>query len=111
MGYKRYTAEYKTKVVLEVLREEKPLGEIASGYGLNPNMVRNWKTEFLTKASSVFENPEKEAKKAKRKEEALEKKNAQMLRTIGQLTLERDFLQECFRQSGKPIPRLDSEGV
>ena len=111
MGYKRYTAEYKTKVVLEVLREEKPLGEIASGYGLNPNMVRNWKTEFLTKASSVFENPEKEAKKAKRKEETLEKKNAQMLRTIGQLTLERDFLQECFRQSGKPIPRLDSEGV
>ena len=111
MGYKRYTSEYKTKVVLEVLREEKPLGEIASGYGLNPNMVRNWKTEFLTKASSVFENSEKEAKKEKRKEEALEKKNAQMLRTIGQLTLERDFLQECFRQSGKPVPRLDSEGV
>ncbi|MBQ9346426.1 MAG: transposase, partial [Oscillibacter sp.] len=45
MGYKSYTAEYKTKVVLEVLREEKPLGEIASGYGLNPNMVRNWKAD------------------------------------------------------------------
>lgn len=111
MGYKSYTAEYKTKVVLEVLREEKPLGEIASGYELNPNMVRNWKTEFLAKASSVFENPEKAAKKAKRKEEALEKRNAQMLKTIGQLTLERDFLQECFRQSGKPVPRLDTEGV
>ena len=49
MGYKSYTAEYKTKVVLEVLREEKPLGEIASGYGLNPNMVRNWKTDFLAR--------------------------------------------------------------
>ena len=70
MGYKSYTAEYKTKVVLEVLREEKPLGETASSYGLNPNMVRNWKTDFLAKASSVFENPEKAAKKAKRKEEA-----------------------------------------
>ena len=78
---------------------------------LNPNMVRNWKADFLAKASSVFENPEKAAKKAKRKEEALEKKNAQMLKTIGQLTLERDFLQECFRQSGKPVPRLDTEGV
>lgn len=111
MGYKNYTAEYKAKVVLEVLREEKPLGEIASGYGLNPNMVRNWKSDFVDKASSIFENPEKEAKKAKRKEEALEKKNAQMLKTIGQLTLERDFLQECFRQSGKPVPRFDSEGV
>ena len=74
-------------------------------------MVRNWKSDFVDKASSIFENPEKEAKKAKRKEEALEKKNAQMLKTIGQLTLERDFLQECFRQSGKPVPRFDSEGV
>lgn len=111
MGYKSYTAEYKAKVVLEVLREEKSLGEIASGYGLNPNMVRNWKADFLAKASSIFENPERETKKSKRKEEALEKKNAQMLKTIGQLTLERDFLQECFRQSGKPVPRLDSDGI
>lgn len=54
MGYKSYTAEYKAKVVLEVLREEKPLGEIASGYGLNPNMVRNWKSDFVDKASSIF---------------------------------------------------------
>ena len=93
------------------VQDEGSLGEIASGYGLNPNMVRNWKTDFLAKASSVFENPEKAAKKAKRKEDALEKRNAQMLKTIGQLTLERDYLQECFRQSGKPVPRLDSEGV
>ena len=28
-----------------------------------------------------------------------------MLKTIGQLTLERDFLQDCFRQQGHPVPR------
>lgn len=31
---------------------------------------------------------------------------SQMLRTIGQLTLERDFLQDCFRQAGEAIPRI-----
>ena len=41
-----------------------------------------------------------------RKEDDLKKKNDQMLRTIGQLTLERDFLQDCFRQAGEAIPRI-----
>jgi putative transposase len=32
-----------------------------------------------------------------------------MLKTIGQLTLERNFLQDCFRQVGMPIPELGEE--
>ena len=111
MAYKQYNAQFKTDVVLEVLREEKELGEIAAHYNLNPNMVRNWKAEFLNKASSIFEGVQKQAKEAKRKEEALEKKNEQMLKTIGQLTLERDFLQDCFRQRGYAIPRFDTQGL
>ena len=79
-----YTPAFKTKIVLEVLREEKELGEIAAEHSLNPNMVRNWKREFLENAETVFENPKKLEKKAKRKEAALEKKNNQMLKTIGQ---------------------------
>jgi transposase-like protein len=104
-----YTASFKTKIVLEVLREEKELGEIAAEHNLNPNMVRNWKREFLENAETVFENPKKLEREAKRKEAALEKKNNQMLKTIGQLTLERDFLQDCFRRTGQEIPRFDSE--
>ena len=111
MAYKHYTPDFKAKIVLQVLQGEKELGEIASENSLNPNMVRNWKTEFLSKASSIFENKDKAEKEAKRKEEVLEKKNQQMLKTIGQLTLERDFLQDCFRQQGHPVPRLDPEGV
>lgn len=104
-----YTAAFKTKIVLEVLREERELGEIAAEHNLSPNMVRNWKREFLDNAEIVFENPKKLEREAKRKEASLEKKNNQMLRTIGQLTLERDFLQDCFRRTGQEIPRLDSE--
>ena len=104
-----YTASFKTKIVLEVLREEKELGEIAAEHNLNPNMVRNWKREFLENAQTVFENPKKLEKEARRKEAALEKRNNQMLKTIGQLTLERDFLQDCFRRAGEEIPRFHSE--
>ena len=81
----------------------------ASQYNLNPNMVRNWKSEFLENASMIFENPKKAEKAARRKEEALKKEKETMLKTIGQLTIERDFLQDCFRRSGRPVPELDPE--
>ena len=120
-----YTAKFKTKIVLEVLKEEKELGVIAAENNLNPNMVRKWRKEFLENAESVFENPtqiEKDfaqlyiGQNRKLLEEApnmdmdmeyLKKKQDKMLKTIGQLTLERDFLQDCFRKSGIPIPDTD----
>ncbi len=107
MSKKTYTSAFKAKVVLEVLQEESELSAIASRYDLNPNMVRTWKKEFLEKAPSIFEGPNKAEKEARRKEAALERKNNQMLRTIGQLTVERDFLQDCFRTVGLPIPEID----
>ena len=120
MSYKTYTSEFKAKVVIEVLQGEKSLSEISSQYNLNPNMVRNWKSEFLENASTIFENPKKAEKAARRKEEALKKEKETMLKTIGQLTIERDFLigqltierdflQDCFRRSGRPVPELDPE--
>ena len=67
MTRKTYTAEYKTKLVLEVVREKSRLEEIAAANEINPNMLRNWKQEFLKNASSVFS--QKESKAAKRAEE------------------------------------------
>ena len=115
MNYQHYSPEFKAKVVLQVMQGEKEIGELAQEYSINPNLIRKWKTEFLEKASMVFEDSRKEATKAKRKEatkakrkeEQLEKKNEQMLRTIGQLTLERDFVQDAFRRCGLPVPQFN----
>ena len=101
MGHRRYTAQYKTKIVLEVLQGEKELSEISAENNLNPNMVRNWKREFLENASAAFEDPSK-AESQRREVE-------QMLKTIGQLTLERDFLKDCFRRTGRNIPEFDPD--
>lgn len=70
MAHRLYTPQYKAKIVLEVLQGEKELGEIATENNLNPNMLRNWKREFLENASAAFEDPRKAEKEAKKKEDA-----------------------------------------
>ena len=105
MPRKKYTSEFKTKIVLSILQVDKEFNVICSENGLNPNMVRKWKQEFLQNAHLAF-GADSERKAVQRKEDDLKKKNDQMLRTIGQLTLERDFLQDCFRQAGEAIPRI-----
>ncbi|BCJ87687.1 hypothetical protein skT53_26720 [Effusibacillus dendaii] len=57
----RYTAEFKTKVVLEVLREEQTVNEIAGKYEISPVMLSRWKGEFLERASMVFGRESKAA--------------------------------------------------
>ena len=105
MPRKKYTSEFKTKIVLSILQGDKEFNVICSENGLKPNMVRKWKQEFLQNAHLAF-GADSERKAVQRKEDDLKKKNDQMLRTIGQLTLERDFLQDCFRQAGEAIPRI-----
>lgn len=105
MPKKKYTAEFKSKIILAILQGDKEFNVICADNNLNPNMVRKWKQEFLQNAARVFDS-EANQKKAQRKEDALKKKNDQMLKIIGQLTLERDFLQNCFRKAGEPISEL-----
>ena len=47
MKRRTFTAEFKTKIILEVLRGEKELNVIATENELAPNQIRNWKAEFL----------------------------------------------------------------
>ena len=104
MSRGKYAPEFRTKLVLEVLRGEQELGAIVAEHNLNPNILRNWKAEFLAHASSAFEERE-----AKRKEAAVKKERDKMLKTIGQLTIERNFIQNCFRAVGQPILEFDVE--
>jgi len=46
---KRYTSEFKTKVVLEVISNTATLAEIASKYSLHPTMLSSWKVDFIEK--------------------------------------------------------------
>ena len=89
---RKYTSEFKVKIVLEVLREEQTLGEIAAKHEINPNQITNWKREFLEKVPKVFDETKNDRERQRADRETADKE-ARMLKTIGQLTMERDFLQ------------------
>ncbi len=55
MTRRTYTPEYKAKLVIEVLKGEKELNTIAAENGISPNMLRNWKAEFMENASRAFD--------------------------------------------------------
>ena len=105
MPAKKYTAEFKSKTIIAILQGDKEFNEVCSESNLNPNMVRQWKKDFIENAYKIFDETT-ERKNARRKEADLKKTNDQMLKTIGQLTLERDFLQGCFRQAGVAAPAM-----
>jgi transposase len=51
---KSYTVEFKTKVVREILREEKTLSHIASEYGTHTNVISRWRDQALAALPGVF---------------------------------------------------------
>jgi transposase-like protein len=93
MGRKRqFISEFKAKLVIELLKEERTIGEIAAENQINPNQLARWCKEFLDRAPNIFEDPKAEKLRKKAEREAAEEKG-QMLKKIGELTMERDFLQ------------------
>jgi len=104
MKKRQYTAEFKTKIVLEILKEEHELGEIASKYQINPNLIRTWRAAFLEKAPMVFESDKSDKVLAVKEREAADEREA-MLKTIGQLTMERDFLMQQAHEQNKGVIR------
>ncbi len=87
-----YSADFKAKIVIEVLEGEKTLNEIASKYELLPKNLQNWKKQFLENASLAFD---KSAVVKEYKEEIknLKKDKDNMAKKVGELTLEKDFLE------------------
>jgi len=92
-----YTPEYKAKIVLEVLREEKTPSEIASREGINVNLIGNWKREFIENAPRVFSQSRDEKVAAKKVEEMKETERDYQAK-VGQLTLEVDWLKKKHDQ-------------
>lgn len=90
---KTYNAEFKAKLVLEVLEGEKTINEIASAYGIIPNNLKNWKKQFLENMSLAFDKSTV-VKEYKDEIETLQRDKDNMAKKVGELTLERDFAVE-----------------
>ena len=51
---KRYPPKFKFQIVLELLRGEQSVGQLAKSYGVHPNSILKWKKELLRKGPEVF---------------------------------------------------------
>ncbi len=90
---KSYTAEFKSKVALEAIKEESTIAEIASKFEIHPNQVLNWKKQFIENAAKLF--VDKRTKKGKNSEEV---KEEELYKTIGKLQVENEFLRKKYEK-------------
>ena len=86
-----YSADFKAKIVLEVLEGEKTLNEIASKYNLLPKNIQNWKKQFLDNASLTFDKSAV-VKEYKDEIEKLKKEKDATSKRLGEAIVERDFV-------------------
>jgi transposase-like protein len=82
----RYQASFKAKVALAAVSEQQTVPELARRFGVHANQIYKWKRELVENAALVFE-----LGSAGRNGESPERE-AELLRKIGELTVERDFL-------------------
>ncbi|MCK9182421.1 MAG: transposase [Fibrobacteraceae bacterium] len=85
---------FKTKVVLEALKEAMTLNELASKFEVHPNQISQWKAQFLKNASSVFSGPKDE----KRELERLREERDVLHKRIGEKDMENEFLKKNLRK-------------
>ena len=89
---RHFTSKFKSDLVIELLKGEKDLNTLAADNKLQPNLLRNWKKEFLDKASIVFDDKREDNLKEKLASERREK--AQYAKKVGQRTMQVDWLKK-----------------
>jgi transposase-like protein len=85
----KYSSEFKVKLVLEILKGEKPLSQIANENNILPKNLQNWKNIFIANAEIAME-PSKAVKEYKDQVKELETKVDKYAKVVGKLTVERD---------------------
>ena len=70
----KHSAAFKTKVAIEAIKVAETLIELAKRFDVNPQMISNWKREFLARSSEVFSTKAPVEEAAKREKALYEKK-------------------------------------
>ena len=83
----KHTAAFKGKVALAAVREQETVAEIARRYKVHATVIYKWKRQLLDNLSRAFETESGDASSDR---------EGELLKKIGELTVERDFLSHGF---------------
>ena len=88
MSRRRFTGEFKSRVVLDVFNGTRTLSEIAQKYKVHPMVVTKWKKHAVDCLPELF------SKKSDLDKEKWKEKEATLFQEIGQLKYELDWLKK-----------------
>jgi transposase len=91
---RKYSPEFKVRIVMELISGEKGLMEASREYGIKDSVLSRWKQEFIERSAHVFEQlVEKDGR---------DERIAELERLVGRLTLQLDMAKKVLRSSGFP---------
>jgi len=91
---RNHSATFKAKVALAALKGDRTMSELAQHFDLHPNQIRQWKDQLLEGVKGVFDDGPKADREPEIDVKSLHAK-------IGQLTLEKDFLEGALDKIGQ----------
>jgi transposase len=86
-----WSPQEKAEIVLEILREESTLKEIAKKYDVAQQVLIRWRDDFISNMPSVFDKKNDDIQKIQQEHE--EEKEI-LGKKIGELSLDVDFLKK-----------------
>ena len=97
-GRKHYEPNFKAKVVLEVLKEEKTLSQIASDYGIHHSLLVRWRDQAIAGLPETLSEQNRAIDKVKKEYEA---KIEALYSEVGKLSADLSWLK---KKSGRLLP-------
>lgn len=95
---KVYSAEFKTRVALEILKGDKTVNQVASAYGINPSQVKRWKQKVVQGIQQIFAtNGSGISYELKAKQELID----ELYKQLGQLRYETEWLKKKMGLAGR----------
>jgi transposase len=85
---KNHTKDFKAKVAIEAIRQQKTINELTSEYGVHATQINLWKKQALAVIPEAFSGRKEKA------EENHQQDKDELHRQIGQLIAERDWLKK-----------------
>ena len=82
---RKFTSEFKTELVLEVLSGASSQAEVCRRHNLNEDQLSKWKQQFLEKAPSLFDSTDKQSS------EVSEKRIAHLEQLVGRMAVALDI--------------------